>query len=251
VYLLPSQIAAICQLSKETYSQWAYKVKFQLQDASNVLTDAIPTGIVIQPNGRIKEDPTIPQAVPAATLDLWKVQNKLAMNILLATIKGPEFEWIKEKYTAKEIWAKITKQYGGSSMLYQLDVLECLFQLNFRNANAQKDIEKHLNDFQKLYNEIKTFQGIQIPEAYYIYRFLQSLPETFNSFSRSYDNIVERFSLPDIMSSLCTDKLYHLAHSSYKTGDSRSPPVALNTSASQSHQAKGKKGKGNNKQKDK
>jgi hypothetical protein len=69
------------------------------------------------------------------------------------------------------------------STLYQLDILERLFQLNLRNANAQKDIEKHLNDFQKLYNEIKIFQGIQIPEAYYIYRFLRSLPEMFNSFS--------------------------------------------------------------------
>jgi hypothetical protein len=119
-YLLPSQITAIGQLSKEMYSQWAYKVKFQLQDASDVLTDAIPTGIVIQPNGRIKEDPTIPQAKPATTLDLWKVQNKVAMNILLATIKGPEFEWIKEKYTAKEVWAEITKQYGGSSRVNAL-----------------------------------------------------------------------------------------------------------------------------------
>src|SRR5579859_6346745 len=135
-YPLPSQIAAIGQLSKETYSQWAYKVKFQLQDASDVLTDAIPTGIVIQPNGRIKEEASILQAAPAATLELWRVQNKLAMNILLTTIKGPEFEWIKEKYTAKEVWAEITKQYSGSSMLYQLNVLECLFQLNLRKANA-------------------------------------------------------------------------------------------------------------------
>jgi len=136
-------------------------------------------------------------------------------------------------------------------MLYQLDILEHLFQLNLRNTNAQKDIEKHLNDFQKLYNEIKIFQGIQIPKAYYIYGFLRSLPEMFNSFSRSYDNVVECFSLSEVMSSLRADNIYRSAHSSYKTGDSRSPPVALNASASQSHQAKGKKGKGNNKQKDK
>src|SRR5437762_13647024 len=88
-------------------------------------------------------------------------------------------------------------------MLRQCNTFEQLISLKYMQ---DKTIHDHINAFNKLYQEIKTYKHFnELPDAIWVARvarFLRSLPSEYAAFARSYDKELEKTKLNDVYGSL-------------------------------------------------
>src|SRR5277367_1966071 len=85
-------------------------------------------------------------------------------------------------------------------MLRQCNTFEQLISLKYQ---PEKTIHDHITSFNKLYQEIKTFDHFQnLPDAIWVTRFLRSLPSDYAAFARSYDKELNTTKLNDVFGHL-------------------------------------------------
>ena len=228
-------VSTINTLTRSTYEQWCFKCKIEL---GKTLYDIV-TGQTDPPDD--DDD--------AATHAQWEIANREAMRILIPSIVEPEFQLIRNCETAAEMWSVLKSNFEDVSMLRQCNTFEQLISLRYL---ADKTIHDHINAFNKLYQEIKTYKQFKdLSDAIWVTRFLRSLPPEYATFARSYDKEIEKTKLFDVYDSL---------HSEFNNRTSPSPVTATsrdsaNPSANfaSSNTASGlkKNKKGNNKNKGK
>src|SRR5271154_2031525 len=164
-------VSTINTLTRATYEQWCFKCKIEL---GKTLYDLV-TGETDPPD----------QNDSAETLAAWEVANRNAMRILIPSIIEPEFQLIRNCETARDIWSTLESNFRDVSMLRQCNTFEQLISLKYL---PEKTIHDHISAFNKLYQEIKTFEHFQdLPDAIWVTRFLRSLPADYAAFARSYD----------------------------------------------------------------
>ena len=77
------------------------------------------------------------------------------MRILIPSIVEPEFKLIRNCETAAEMWSVLKSNFEDVSMLQQCNTFKQLISLRYL---ADKTIHDHINAFNKLYQEIKTYK---------------------------------------------------------------------------------------------
>lgn len=127
---------------------------------------------------------------------MWENRNRDAMRIIIPSIVEPEFQLIRNCTTAREIWKILESNFRDVSMLRQCNTFEQLISLKYQ---PDKSIHDHISAFNKLYQEIKTFEHFKdLPDAIWVTRFLRSLPAEYAAFARSYDKELEHTILNDV-----------------------------------------------------
>ena len=175
-------VSTINTLTRTTYEQWCFKCKIEL---GKTLYDLV-TGETDPPD----------QNDSAETLAAWEVANRNAMRILIPSIIEPEFQLIRNCETARDIWSTLESNFRDVSMLRQCNTFEQLISLKYQ---PEKSIHDHISAFNKLYQEIKTFDHFKdLPDAIWVTRFLRSLPSDYNAFARSYDKELATTKLNDV-----------------------------------------------------
>jgi len=118
------------------------------------------------------------------------------MRILIPSIIEPEFQLIRNCETARDIWVTLESNFRDVSMLRQCNTFEQLISLKYQ---PEKSIHDHITAFNRLYQEIKTFDHFSdLPDAIWVTRFLRSLPSEYSAFARSYDKELATTKLNDI-----------------------------------------------------
>ena len=175
-------VSTINTLTRSTYEQWCFKCKIEL---GKTLYDLV-TGATDPPDENDDE----------ATLSAWEVVNREAMRILIPSIVEPEFQLIRNCDSAAEIWTVLKANFEDTSMLRQCNTFEQLISLKYMQ---DKTIHDHINAFNKLYQEIKTYKHFkELPDAIWVAPFLRSLPSEYAAFARSYNKELEKTKLNDI-----------------------------------------------------
>lgn len=217
-------VSTINTLTRTTYEQWCFKCKIEL---GKTLYDLV-TGVTDPPDENDNE----------ATLSAWEVVNREAMRILIPSIVEPEFQLIRNCDSAAEIWTVLKANFEDVSMLRQCNTFEQLISLKYM---PDKTIHDHINSFNKLYQEIKTYKHFkELPDAIWVARFLRSLPPEYSAFARSYDKELEKTKLNDVYGSLRSEFSNRSISSVGSTSKDSSNPAANFASSSTS----GKKNKG-------
>jgi Reverse transcriptase (RNA-dependent DNA polymerase)/gag-polypeptide of LTR copia-type/Integrase core domain/GAG-pre-integrase domain len=175
-------VSTINTLTRTTYEQWCFKCKIEL---GKHLYDIV-TGVIDPP-----DDNDSPETIAA-----WEVANRNAMRILIPSIIEPEFQLIRNCETARDIWTTLESNFRDISMLRQCNTFEQLISLKYL---PEKSIHDHITAFNKLYQEVKTFDHFKdLPDAIWVTRFLRSLPLEYTAFARSYDKELETTKLNDV-----------------------------------------------------
>ena len=175
-------VSTINTLTRTTYEQWCFKCKIEL---GKQLYDIV-TGVIDPP-----DDDDTPE-----TLAQWEIANRNAMRILIPSIIEPEFQLIRNCETARDIWATLESNFRDVSMLRQCNTFEQLISLKHQ---PEKTIHDHITAFNKLYQEVKTFDHFKdLPDAMWVTRFLRSLPLEYANFARSYDKELATTKLNDV-----------------------------------------------------
>src|SRR5436190_10497989 len=118
------------------------------------------------------------------------------MRILIPSIIEPEFQLVRNCETARDIWTTLESNFRDISMLRQCNTFEQLISLKYL---PEKTIHDHIAAFNKLYQEIKTFNHFKdLPDAIWVTRFLRSLPTEYTAFARSYDKELDSTKLNDV-----------------------------------------------------
>jgi hypothetical protein len=126
----------------------------------------------------------------------WEDVNRSAMRILVTSIVEPEFQLIRNCNSAREIWETLESNFRDVSMLRQCNTFEQMISLKYQ---PDKTIHDHITAFNKLYQEIKTFEHFRdLPDAIWVTRFLRSLPQDYAPFARSYDKELQTTKLNDV-----------------------------------------------------
>jgi hypothetical protein len=223
-------VSTINTLTRTTYEQWCFKCKVEL---GKTLYDLV-TGEIDPPD----EDDT------AETIAAWEVANRSAMRILIPSIIEPEFQLIRNCETARDIWTTLESNFRDISMLRQCNTFEQLISLKYL---PEKTIHDHIAAFNKLYQEIKTFNHFKdLPDAIWVTRFLRSLPTEYTAFARSYDKELATTKLNDVYGHLRSEFNNRLSKAKESTTSAPAPASANyasgNSSAKKSkkHNNKGK-----------
>jgi hypothetical protein len=199
-------VSTINTLTRATYEQWAFKAKIEL---GRELYDLV-TG-----------------TTPATATATWEKNNRAALRILIPSIVEPKFQLIRNCDTAAEVWTALETNFKDVSMLRQCNTFEQLISLRFQ---PEKTIHDHITAFNKLYQEIKTFEHFKdLPDAIWVTRFLRSLPSEYAAFARSYDKELDNTKLNDVYSHLRSE-----FNNRQSTNSRDTAPVA--NVASSSHQ---------------
>jgi hypothetical protein len=118
------------------------------------------------------------------------------MRILIPSIVEPEFQLIRSCNTTHDIWLTLESNFRDVSMLRQCNTFEQLISLKYQ---PEKTIHDPINSFNKLYQEVKTFEHFKyLSDAIWVTRFLRSLPSEYASFARSYDKELATTKLNDV-----------------------------------------------------
>ena len=133
-------VSTVNTLTAATYEQWCFKVKLELGPTLY----KIVTGEVEQPAPTEKRE----------TIHKWEEANRNAMRILIPSIVDPEFQLVRNCETAREIWMVLEVNFRDVSMLRQCNVFKQLYSLKLA---PDKSIHDHITAFNKLYQEIKTY----------------------------------------------------------------------------------------------
>src|SRR5271169_1551027 len=181
-HALNTIVSTVNTLTRATYEQWCFKVKIEL---GRQLYELV-TGVIEPPD---EED-------GPETLAQWEEINRSAMRILIPSIVEPEFQLIRNCNTARDIWTTLESNFRDVLMLRQCNTFEQLISLKYQ---PEKSIHDHISAFNKLYQEIKTFDHFKdLPDAIWVTRFLRSLPSDYNAFARSYDKELATTKLNDV-----------------------------------------------------
>ena len=85
------------------------------------------------------------------------------MRILIPSIIEPEFQLIQNCETIRDIWMILESNFRDVSILRQCNTFEQLTSLKYQ---SEKMIHDHITIFNKLYQEIKTFDHFKdLPDA--------------------------------------------------------------------------------------
>ena len=214
-------VSTINTLTAATYSEWVFKCRFELgKELYSVVTD---TWVPDKPDldGKVYDE-----------LD------RQAMRILVASITQPELGLIQNCSEARQVWKVLEKNFRDRSMLRKCNTMEQIYALRFDHS---KTINDHIAAFSKLYQEIKTFEE-KLPEAYFVTRFLRSLPEEYTAFARSYDREIETVQLDNVFGQLRSE-FYNRVSDTTKQPSAVSANYASNNSSNnQNNKKKSKKG---------
>src|SRR5271167_1841334 len=216
-------VSTINTLTRTTYEQWCFKCKIEL---GKTLYDLV-TGETDPPD----------QNDSAETLAAWEVANRNAMRILIPSIIEPEFQLIRNCDTAYDIWRTLESNFRDVSMLRQCNTFEQLISLKY---HPEKTIHDHIAAFNKLYQEVKTFDHLKdLPDAIWVTHFLRSLPLEYTNFARSYHKELATTKLNDVYGHLRSEFNNHPLPS---TKESAIPaPASANYASSNSSAKKSKK----------
>jgi len=220
-------VSTINTLTRATYEQWCFKCKIELgRDLYNLVT-----GVTDPPDENDDE----------GTIAAWEVLNRSAMRILIPSIVEPEFQLIRNCDSARDIWSTLESNFRDVSMLRQCNTFEQLISLKYQ---PEKTIHDHITSFNKLYQEIKTFDHFQnLPDAIWVTRFLRSLPSDYAAFARSYDKELATTKLNNVYSHLRSEFNNRLSPTTPK--DSSNPATANYASpTSKKSKKQHQKGKG-------
>ena len=223
-------VSTINTLNRATYEQWCFKAKIEL---GKELYDIV-TGVTKPPT---EED-------TARNLAQYELKNRQAMRILIPSIIEPEFQLIRNCETAREIWEVLESNFRDVSMLRQCNTFEQLISLKYQ---PEKTIHDHIAAFNKLYQEIKTFDHFKnLPDAIWVTRFLRSLPGEYAAFARSYDKELETTKLNDVYGHLRSEFNNRQSNYGNSMKESGTPAgnLASTNSSKKSKSKKKDKGKG-------
>ena len=142
-------VSTINTLTRTTYEQWCFKCKIEL---GSFLYDIVTSEI----------DPPDDDDGPE-TVEQWEIANRNAMRILIPSIIKPKFQLIRNCNMAHDIWATLESNFRDVSMLHQCNTFEQLISLKYQ---PEKTIHDHITAFNRLYQEVKTFDHFKdLPDA--------------------------------------------------------------------------------------
>ena len=145
-------VSTVNTLTRATYEQWCFKCKIELGKELYELV----TGVIDPPD---EED-------GPETWAQWEGVNRSAMRILIPSIVEPEFQLIRNCNSAREIWETLESNFRDVSMLWQCNTFEQLISLKYQ---PEKTIHDHITAFNKLFQEIKTFEHFRdLPDAIWV-----------------------------------------------------------------------------------
>jgi hypothetical protein len=97
------------------------------------------------------------------TLATWELAKRNTMCILILSIVELKCQLIRNCDTACDIWRTLELNFRDISMLRQCNTFEQLISLKYQ---LEKTIHNHIAAFNKLYQEIKTFDHFkELPDA--------------------------------------------------------------------------------------
>ena len=159
------------------------------------------------------------------------------MRILIPSIIEPEFQLIRNCDTTRDIWTTLESNFRDVSMLRQCNTFEQLISLKYQ---PEKSIHDHIAAFNKLYQEVKTFDHFKdLPDAIWVTRFLRSLPLEYANFARSYDKELATTKLNDVYGHLRSE----FNNRPLPSIKESAPPASANYASSNSSAKKSKKQK--------
>ena len=161
------------------------------------------------------------------------------MRLLIPSIIEPEFQLIGNCETARDIWVTLESNFRDVSMLRQCNTFEQLISLKYQ---PEKTIHDHITAFNKLYQEIKTFDHFKdLPDAIWVTRFLQSLPQEYTAFARSYDKELATTKLNDVYGHLRSEFNNRAMPNAKESAIPAPTPASANLASSGSSKKKSKK----------
>lgn len=159
--------ASFAKLGNGNYASWKFRMRSLLEreDLWNVIEQAKP-----EENDDDYDD--------------WRKSDVKARATIALFVEDSQLRFVKKCETARQMWENLRVYHEKATIGNQVMLLQ---QLCSKNLCEGGDVEKHLEEFECLYERLDN-AGVELSELLRIIMMLRSLPSSYSSFVTSLEN---------------------------------------------------------------